>query len=139
MRGQSHCNPRQYTLRVQSANTPSALGQAFDCQGTKPTLTLRPKRPALLYLQEGRQESQASLIQQLKSQCNGMAAVLPFASTTVIKASSSGQAEIYYGLAKALDVSGGQHRAGVWGVGSAIGKPAVARQRSTMDWPRQWM
>jgi hypothetical protein len=34
-----------------------------------------------------------------------MAAVLPFASTTVIKASSSGQAEIYYGLAKAVDVS----------------------------------
>jgi hypothetical protein len=34
-----------------------------------------------------------------------MAAVLPFASTTVIKASSSSQAEIYYGLAKAVDVS----------------------------------
>jgi hypothetical protein len=56
-------------------------------------------------LQEPQQESQQSLIQQLKSQINGMAAVLPFASTTVIKASSSGQAEIYYGLAKAVDVS----------------------------------
>lgn len=56
-------------------------------------------------VQESQQESQASLIQQLKSSCSGMAAVLPFASTTVIKASSSGQAEIYYGLAKAVDVS----------------------------------
>jgi hypothetical protein len=45
------------------------------------------------------------LLQQIKAQCSGMAAVLPFASTTVIKASSSSQAEIYYGLAKAVDVS----------------------------------
>jgi hypothetical protein len=51
------------------------------------------------------QGSQAGLIQQLKAQCSGMAAVLPFASSTVIKASSSSQAEIYYGLAKAVDVS----------------------------------
>jgi hypothetical protein len=68
-------------------------------------------------MQEGQQESQANLIQQLKSQCSGMAAVLPFASTTVIKASSSGQAEIYYGLAKAVDVSWGQHSQCFWPLG----------------------
>jgi hypothetical protein len=52
------------------------------------------------------QEEQQSLVQQLKQQCSGMAAVLPFASTTIVKASSSTQAEIYFGLAKAVDVSG---------------------------------
>jgi hypothetical protein len=52
------------------------------------------------------QEEQQSLVQHLKQQCSGMAAVLPFASTTIVKASSSTQAEIYFGLAKAVDVSG---------------------------------
>jgi hypothetical protein len=46
-------------------------------------------------------------VQQLKQQCSSMAAVLPFASTTIVKASSSTQAEIYFGLAKAVDVSAG--------------------------------
>lgn len=45
-------------------------------------------------------------MQALKQQCSSMAAVLPFASTTIVKASSSTQAEIYFGLAKAVDVSG---------------------------------
>lgn len=50
-------------------------------------------------------EEQQPLVQQLKQQCSGMAAVvLPFASTTIVKASSTGQAEIYYGLAKAVDI-----------------------------------
>lgn len=59
----------------------------------------------VVLMQELQQDDQQGLIQQLKSQCSSMAAVLPFASTTVIKASSSSQAEIYYGLAKAVDVS----------------------------------
>jgi hypothetical protein len=53
------------------------------------------------------QEDQQSAVQQLKQQCSSMAAVLPFASTTIVKASSSTQAEIYFGLAKAVDVSAG--------------------------------
>ena len=52
------------------------------------------------------QEEQQSAVQALKQQCSSMAAVLPFASTTIVKASSSTQAEIYFGLAKAVDVSG---------------------------------
>jgi hypothetical protein len=51
------------------------------------------------------QQDEAALVQQLKQSCSGMAAaVLPFASTTMVKASSSTQAEIYFGLAKAVDV-----------------------------------
>lgn len=61
--------------------------------------------PHALCLQAATPEGQQSLLQQIKAQCSGMGAVLPFASTTVIKASSSSQAEIYYGLAKAVDVS----------------------------------
>ena len=59
-------------------------------------------------LQEPQHAADQTLIQQLKSQCSSMAAILPFASTTVIKASSNSQAEIYYGLAKAVDVSAGR-------------------------------
>jgi len=59
----------------------------------------------VVLMQEPQQDDQQGLIQQLKSQCSSMAAVLPFASTTVIKASSNSQAEIYFGLAKAVDVS----------------------------------
>eukprot|EP00878_Enallax_costatus_P002961 GHUV01003157.1.p1 GENE.GHUV01003157.1~~GHUV01003157.1.p1 ORF type:complete len:181 (+),score=49.98 GHUV01003157.1:200-742(+) len=47
---------------------------------------------------------QQTLAQQLKQQCSGMAAILPFASTTIVRASSTTQAEIYYGLAKAVDI-----------------------------------
>lgn len=77
-----------------------AVGATINPEGTPPSVA-----PTFYAPQEAQQESQASLIQQLKSSCSGMAAVLPFASTSVIKASSSGQAEIYYGLAKAVDVS----------------------------------
>lgn len=51
------------------------------------------------------EEEQQSLVQKLKQQCSSMAAILPFASTTIVRASSTSQAEIYYGLAKAVDVS----------------------------------
>ncbi|WIA33967.1 hypothetical protein OEZ86_007062 [Tetradesmus obliquus] len=47
---------------------------------------------------------QEEAVQALKQQCSSMAAVLPFASTTIVKASSSTQAEIYFGLAKAVDI-----------------------------------
>lgn len=50
------------------------------------------------------QDDTQSLLQQLRTQSCSAAAVLPFASTTIIKASSSTQAEIYFGLAKAVDV-----------------------------------
>lgn len=74
------------------------------------------------------QESQEGLIQQLKAQCSGMAAVLPFASSTVIKASSSSQAEIYYGLAKAVDVS---HQPGL--LAAAACGPGSSSLRSCCD------
>jgi len=51
------------------------------------------------------EEQQQSLVQQLKQQCSVLAVVAPLASTTIVQASSSTQAEVYYGLAKAIDVS----------------------------------
>lgn len=58
---------------------------------------------------------QQNLAQQLKQQCSTMAAALPFASTTIVRASSTTQAEVYYGLAKAVDVSS---QTGAWLAGS---------------------
>eukprot|EP00882_Tetradesmus_deserticola_P002231 GHRQ01002383.1.p1 GENE.GHRQ01002383.1~~GHRQ01002383.1.p1 ORF type:complete len:183 (+),score=80.85 GHRQ01002383.1:131-679(+) len=61
-------------------------------------------RPQAAAVQQAVPQEQQSVAQQLKQQCSGMAAVLPFASTTIVKASSSTQAEIYFGLAKAVDI-----------------------------------
>jgi hypothetical protein len=44
-----------------------------------------------------------SLLEQLKQGCSSMAAFLPLASTSLSHTST--EAEIYYGLAKAVDVS----------------------------------
>eukprot|EP00775_Hariotina_reticulata_P013852 gene13852-13974_t len=55
-------------------------------------------------LEVAKEEQQQSVIQQLKQQCSALAVVAPFASTTIVQASSSTQAEVYYGLAKAIDI-----------------------------------
>jgi hypothetical protein len=71
--------------------------------------------------------SQASLGQQLRRQAAGMGAVLPLASASF---SSGSQGEIYFGLAKAVDVSDGRGRAKKRGPPAASSLNAAPRARA---------
>lgn len=66
---------------------------------------------------------QATLGQQLRERAAGMAAVLPLASTSF----TSSQGELYYGLAKAVDVSGGERARGVRACQASSGRAHLAR------------